>query len=77
MNKTTYIITCFELENGFFVDVLEEAGTIEFYLYKKTCGIKMFMLGLLKESAPPYKWEKIINDNVFDFIQTYLDEYDY
>lgn len=77
MTKTTYTTTCFELAEGFFVDVLEEKRTIEFYLYKKTCGVKMFMFGLLNESAPPYKWEKIINDNVSDFTQTYLDEYDY
>lgn len=77
MNKTIYKITCFELENGFFVDVLEENGTIEFYLYKKTCGNKMFMFGMTTAAAPPEKWAEIINNNIDDYIQSYIDEYDY
>lgn len=77
MNKTTYIITCFELENGFFVDVLEEAGTIEFYLYRKNNGFKMFMFGMMKEAAPPEKWEEIINANVDEYTETYIDEYEW
>lgn len=77
MNKTTYTVTCFELGEGFFVDVLEEKGTIEFYLYKKTCDNKMFMFGMTKKTAPPEKWEEIINNNADDYFQSYLDEYDY
>ena len=77
MNKIKYTVTCFELAESFFVDVLEEKGTIEFYLYKKTCGNKMFMFGMMKKAAPPEKWEEIINNNVDDYIQSYLDEYDY
>lgn len=77
MIKTTYTVTCFELEEGFFVDVLEENGTIEFYLYRKSNGLKMFMFGMTKEAAPPEKWEEIINNNVEDYFQSYIDEYDY
>ena len=76
MNKTTYIITRFELENGFFVDVLEENGAIEFYLYRKNNGFKMFMFGIMKEAAPPEKWEEIINANVDEYSETYIDEYE-
>lgn len=77
MNRITYTVTCFELAEGFFVDVFEEKETIEFYLYKKTCGVKMFMFGMTKEAAPPEKWAEIIDNNVGDYIQSYLDEYDY
>jgi hypothetical protein len=35
------------------------------------------MFGMMKEAAPPEKWEEIINNNVNDYIQSYLDEYDY
>ena len=76
MNKTTYTTTCFELAESFFVDVLEEAGTIEFYLYRKTCGFKMFMFGMTKTAAPPEKWEEIIDNNVDDYTETYIDEYE-
>jgi hypothetical protein len=77
MNKTTYTVTRFDVSYDFYVEVTEENNIVSFVLCRENFGIKLFMFGMMKKAAPPEKWEEIINNNVNDHIQSYLDEYDY
>ena len=71
MKKATYKTTRFDLENGYFVEVIKEAETVEFYLLNKEYGIKYFMFGFHEDTAPSEKWAEIIEANADSEIELY------
>ena len=78
MKKTTYVVTCFRVCDGFYVEVSAsqyETGVIEFYLCREGHGIKKQMFGMHEKECPPEMWEDMIERNVDEHISHYLDEY--
>lgn len=77
MKKITQTATLFNLENGYFVEVIKEGETVEFYLFNKEYGIKRLMFGFHEDTAPPKKWAEIIEanaDSEIEFFKTLFED---
>ena len=81
MKKIIYTTTRFNIyDNEFYVEVspYEEHGEkwLAFTLCKEKYGIKSFMFGLKAETCPEEEWENLIEANVYDYIETFIEEMD-
>lgn len=82
MKKTTYTTTRFDIENDFYVEVIpstdnEGKAMHDFFLCKEDCGLKELMFGLYAKDCPPDKWERMIEVNVDDYIETFINDLEY
>ena len=73
MNKTTYTIVRFNVNNDFYVEAtpivsLYDEEIVEFVLCMKNYGLKSFMFGLYKKDCPEETWEKMIENNIEEHI---------
>lgn len=78
MKKTTYTVTRFDIEDGFYVEVSPNAEgkpMYDFFLCKEEYGIKDFMFGLYTKDCPPSEWEDMIEANVYGCIENYIESY--
>ena len=80
MKRTTCVLTRFDVRDGFYVEVAPEVKPqsedkwIEFVLCKEGYGIKNFMFGLKTEDCPEHEWEDIIEAEVDDHIEMFIEE---
>lgn len=72
MKKSTYTTTRFDVGDGFYVEVSPNGEMFEFVLCMENYGIKDFMFGLYKKDCPEEMWEEIIEGNVEDYIDSFL-----
>ena len=82
MKKTTYTVTRFDIEDGFYVEVSPNTDKdgkkmYDFVLCLEDYGIKSFMFGLFAKDCSEETWEKIIKNNVDEYIEIFLDDMDY
>ena len=77
MKKSTYITTRFDVGDRFYVEVSPDGEWYDFVLCMEGYGIKSFMFGLYKKDCPEEMWEEIIEANVEDYIEVFLDDMDY
>lgn len=73
MKKITNTITRFELENNFYVEVQKIGETVEFYLCRTGCGMKLYMFDLIAANCPEETWEDFVEGNVYDYIPDFLE----
>ena len=78
MKKTTYTVTRFDIEDGFYVEVSPSTGNegkemYDFFLCKENYGIKELMFGLYANDCQPSEWEDMIAANVDDYIKTFVE----
>ena len=74
MKKNTYMITRFDVDDRFYVEVSPNKDTFEFVLCMENYGLKYFMFGLYKKDCPEEIWEDIIENNVEDYIESFFDD---
>lgn len=77
MNKSTYMVTKFDVNNEFYVEVYpctcDGNEYIGFTLCKNKYAIKSFMFGVPKANCPEYDWERFIKDNVDEYIDMFYE----
>lgn len=78
MNKSTYMVTRFDVNDEFYVEVYPytQDGNeyIGFTLCKNRYAINSFMFGILKKSCPEYEWERLIKANVDEYIDMFYED---
>ena len=61
MKKTVELFTRYDVGDGFYIELMPEEKTSDFYIYHKDYGVKMFICGLLKSNNPnPLDFEHLI-----------------
>ena len=81
MKKTTYIVTRFEIDDGFYVEVspgIDNKGKelYNFFLCKENYEIKELMFRLYASDYQPSEWEDIIEANVDEYIENFIENMD-
>lgn len=71
MKKSAYIVTRFDIDDDFYVEVTPNEEMFEFVLCMNGYGIKSFMFGLYKKDCPEEIWEEIIENNAEDYIDSF------
>ena len=79
MKKTTYMVTRFDIDEEFYVEVSPSKNKYgddlyDFVLCKENYGIKNYMFCLSQKDCPPSEWENIILENVYEHIELYNEE---
>ena len=59
MTKVTKRLEQYELEDGFFCDIVYDKDSFEAWLWHKRCGVKEQMIGLDRNLSPDTKAEFI------------------
>ena len=77
MKKTTYTVTRFDIDDEFYVEVSPNGEMIEFVLCMQNYGMKSFMFGLQKNDCPEEMWEELIENNVDEYIEIFLNNKEY
>lgn len=67
-------IARYQVNDDFFIDIEEINGMVEFWLFNKGYGVKMYMFSLFVEVVED-KAQTIIDNNVDMYIKNYLEEY--
>jgi hypothetical protein len=67
-------IARYQVNDDFFIDIEEINGMVEFWLFNKGYGVKMYMFSLFVEDVDD-KAQTIIDNNVDMYIKHYLEEY--
>jgi hypothetical protein len=75
MKKSKYEVIRHEINEGFYIEIVENNELIEFYLSHNNYAIKSLMFGLYKKDCPPDQYENYIISNVNDYIKNYIEEY--
>ena len=55
----------------YYIEIYQNGNYLEFWLYKETYGIKIFMIGIEKTSD----YLDIMKNNIADYIADYEEEY--
>lgn len=81
MKKTTYTVTRFDIDDEFYVEVSPYSDNdgkemFDFVLCREGYGIKDSMFGLYADACPPSMWEEMIEGNVDEYIEIYLENWD-
>lgn len=75
MKRTTKVVTRFDVDEEFYVEVIpckrDNENWLEFTLCKENHGMKVFMFGVLEEDFPEEKWEEMIEANVDSHIESF------
>lgn len=74
MNKTTYTVTRFDIDDEFYVEVSPNREMIEFVLCMQNYGMKTFMFGIPENNCPEETWEELIENNVEEYIALFCKE---
>ena len=82
MKKTTYTVTRFDIREGFYVEITPSTDKdgkemYDFVLCLKNYGIKSLMFGLFANDCPEETWEGMIENNVDEYIESFLDDMEY
>ena len=73
MQEKTIII--YNYKDNFQVEIIEENGFVEFWLYNTNYGIKMFMFGIECKFCQREKYIEIIENIIEENIEIYKNEY--
>lgn len=73
MKKYHKIITVYELDGGFFLEVSKQDGLVNFYLHHKNYAVKKLMFGLYDFYGMTE--EEIIRETIDEYIADYKEEY--
>ena len=80
MKRTTKVVTSFDVNDDFYVEVIpykhDNEDWLEFTLCKNNYAIKQFMFGLLANECPEEEWEELIEANVEDYIEVFIHDMD-
>ena len=81
MKKTTYTVTRFDVDDDFYVEVspsTDDKGkeTYDFVLCKENYEIKELMFRLYASDYQPSEWENIIEANVDEYIENFIENMD-
>ena len=71
MNKTTYTVTRFDVDDDFYVEVSPNEDNFDFVLCMNNYGLKYYMFGLCSKEFPERKWGKLIKDLVGGYIDDF------
>lgn len=75
MKRTTKVVTRFDVNDEFYVEVIpcknDNETWIRFTLCKEDCTIKERMFGHLEEDCPEEMWEHIIETNIDEYIERF------
>lgn len=80
MRKSTYVTTRFDINDDFYVEVSPNIEInlhgewIEFVLCMKNYGLKSHMFGLQKKDFPEETWEELIENNIEEYIDSFLED---
>lgn len=77
MKKTTYMVTRFDVNEDFYVEVSPNGEMIEFVLCMKNYGVKRFMYGYDKNQCPEETWEELISITIQEHIKDFEDNIQY
>ena len=82
MKKTTYTVTRFDIREGFYVEVTPSTDKdgkemYDFVLCLENYGIKSLMFGLFANDCQEETWEEMIENNVDEYIESFLDDMEY
>ena len=82
MKKTICTVTRFDIEDGFYVEVSPSTSKngeemYDFVLCLKGYGIKSFMFGLYAKDCPEEAWDEIIENNIDEYIESFIEDMDY
>ena len=81
MKKTTYTTIRFDVRDGFYVEVSPNVdgkgkSMYDFFLCLEGYGIKVHMIGLYAEDCPPETWERLIENEVDEHIEMFIEDMD-
>lgn len=71
MTASTYIITRYDVNTEFYVEVTDLNGEVEFYLCKQNYSTKQLMFGLHSVDCPKETWESLIESSVYDYFDLF------
>ena len=71
MNKTTYTVTRFDVDDDFYVEVSPSEDCFEFVLCMNNYDLKYYMFRLCNKDFPEKTWEKVIKE----LVEGYIDDF--
>lgn len=75
MKQENLTLTRYELEDGFYVEVLPRRGETAFWLGHRDCGVKELAFAASDAFAPPRQWETMIRENISDYLEDFREIY--
>lgn len=71
MQKTTVSCTRYDLEEGFFVNVMPEGDLVSFWMGHRDADIQERMFALSRELAPEERWASLLENDLQEYMEDF------
>ena len=75
MKKTELKAIRYQLDEGFYVDILQGKKEAEFWLGHQDCDVQEKMFGASPELVSPDRYEEMIASNIEDYLEDFSEAY--